>query len=233
MAFFNLWSSERLSFSLSIVAVISAAITSYYQFFYYSTNVKYVWTSDGSNYAQCEGTTFDDSLALQITFMNEGSTPVSILKSRLYLLNPRTKNGQGNLEKSTIWGRKNPGVIYQDDLKENFYLEPKSINTLTFHTKVDSTSLMRLINAAPSATDSTWSDLEMGVTLLLVDPYGNFSAAAISLAHPIYELDGVCAAVSLDLERGSIPPFVAWEALLTIDAECQEKIRVLDDQVKN
>ena len=233
MAFFNLWSSERLSFSLSVVAVISAAITSYYQFFYYSTNVKYVWTSDGSNYAQCEGNAFDDSLALQITFMNEGSTPVSIIKSRMYLLNPRTKNGQGNLEKSTIWGRKNPGVIYQDDLKENFYLEPKSINTLTFHSKVDSTSLMRLINAAPSATNSTLSDLEMGVTLLLVDPYGNFSAAAISLAHPIYELDGVCPAVSLDLKRGSIPPFVNWDNLMSKDQELRDEINSLIGEIDN
>lgn len=229
MSLFNLWSSERLSFSLSVIAVISAAITSYYQFFYYSTNVKYVWTFDGSNFAGCKGTAFDDSLALQITFMNEGSTPVSILKSRLYLLNPRTKNGQGNLEKSSIWAHEIPGVIIQDDFKEKFYLEPKSINTLTFHTKVDSTSLMSLINAAPNATDSTMSDLEMGVTLLLVDPYGNFSTAAISLAYPIYQLDGVCGPISLDLKRGSIPPFMTWEAVLAKDAEYQEKIRGLDE----
>ena len=78
MAFFNLWSSERLSFSLSIVAVISATITSYFQFFHTKTDVKVIFSSHSY---QVNDTTGEGILRLSGIFMNDGTSPVSLLES--------------------------------------------------------------------------------------------------------------------------------------------------------
>ena len=218
MAFSNLWSSERLSFSLSIVAVISAAITSYYQFFWYNSNVEYVPHIAAIQCASVTDGVFQDSLTLKITFMNNGSTPVSVIESRLFLLNSNAKNGLGSLEKQKLFHRIKPSidsVIYQVPLDENLYLNPKSVNTHTFQASIDSISFMNLIHSEHAPGNSSMTQLEFGVYLLMADPHGNFSKKAISVIYPFCRLDGRCAKSSLDVSAGSMPDFdSSWSELV-------------------
>lgn len=228
MAFFNLWSSERLSFSLSIVAVVSAAITTYHQFYNHKTSVSYVNTTVHVNSASFETNAFDDSLTTQLTFMNDGSTPVSIIKSRLYLLNHYDQIGNGSIEKQRLLGGSIDGVIFQDECqsKESCYLESKSVSTLTFRSTIDSTSLMALLRAVPSSERTNdMSSLELGVYVLMVDPYGNFSSQAISIAEPSYDSNGTHLVESLPLNHGRMPPFVTWDALMSKDIELQDELK--------
>lgn len=218
MAFSNLWSSERLSFSLSIVAVVSAAITSYYQFFWYKSNVEYVPHLAATQCASVTDGVFQDSLRLKMTFMNNGSTPVSVIESRLFLINSSAKNGLGNLEKQRLFQSRPPSidsVIYQVPLDENLYLNPKSVNTHTFQASIDSMSFMNLVQSEHAPGNSSMSILEFGVYLLMVDPHGNFSKKAISVIYPICRLDGRCGTTSLDLSAGSMPDFdSSWSELV-------------------
>ena len=228
MAFFNLWSSERLSFSLSIVAVVSAAITTYHQFYNHQTSVSYVNTTVDVNSASVETDAFDDSLTVQLTFMNDGSTPVSIIKSRLFLLNNHDQNVEGAIQKQLFLGNSIDGVIFQDKSrpKESCYLEAKSVNTLTFRSTIDSTSMMGLVSAVPSEERTNdLSSLELGVYVLMVDPYGNFSSQAISIAEPIYDSNGTQVVNSLPLDHGRMPPFVSWDEFMSEDLELAEKAR--------
>ena len=99
MAFFNLWSSERLSFSLSIVAVISAAITAYHQFYSESslslrfTHVEY--TIDESSW---EGT-----LRLRGVLMNSGTTQLTLVKQYCHLTIDTTRNNGITLGKGAFF----------------------------------------------------------------------------------------------------------------------------------
>jgi hypothetical protein len=81
MAFFNLWSSERLSFSLSIIAVVSAAITTYHQFHEEIDIAFQVGMPQSAPSYGCDS--FDsllilneDTLTIPFTFVNSGTTPV-------------------------------------------------------------------------------------------------------------------------------------------------------------
>ena len=226
MAFFNLWSSERLSFSLSIVAVVSAAITTYHQFYNHETSVSYVNTTHASPNINA----YDDSLTAQLTFMNDGSTPVSIIKSRVYLLNHYDQIGEGTIEKQRFLFNSISGVIFQDECptKESWYLEPKSVSTLTFSSTLDSTSLMALIRAVPSSERiDDLSSFELGVYVLMVDPYGNYSSQAIPIAEPLYDANGTHIRSYVPLFQGRMPPFVTWDELMLKDIELQDETKAL------
>ena len=89
MAFFNLWSSERLSFSLSIVAVISAAITSYFSFFHYKSDLAIRITG-----AYYEPSDSSDAVVfgLKGVFINSGTTPLTMVDHFGFLSTDSTQN---------------------------------------------------------------------------------------------------------------------------------------------
>ena len=112
MAFFNLWSSERLSFSLSIIAVISAAITAYHQFHSESslsarfTNVEYsIDESSGTG-----------TLRLQGVLMNSGTTQLTLVKQWCQLTIDTTRNNGNTLGKGAWFIKSN-----RADYVENEY----------------------------------------------------------------------------------------------------------------
>ena len=76
---------DRLSLTLSLVAIISAAITSYYQFFHHATLVSHFQSEIIDHWPSLEGDHYQDSIAARVTLLNSGSTPVAIVKSRLFL----------------------------------------------------------------------------------------------------------------------------------------------------
>ena len=82
MALFNNWSSDRLSFSLSIVAIVSAAITSYYQFFYYQSDLAIRFT--GCHYVPSDSS---DTIrfGLRGVFINSGTTPLTLIEHSGFL----------------------------------------------------------------------------------------------------------------------------------------------------
>ena len=99
MAFFKLWSSERLSFSLSIIAVVSAAITAYHQFHSESilsvrfTNVEY----------SIDESSWTGSLRLQGVLMNSGTTQLTLVKEDCQLTIDTTRNNGNTLGRNALY----------------------------------------------------------------------------------------------------------------------------------
>ena len=199
MAFFNHWSSERLSFSLSIVAVISAAITSYYQFFYHSTEVIYYREHFHlSKLPTLKDGTYNDSIVGSMTFMNRGSTTVSIISSAVIL--------DGDIsEMSDVDYRENPyvsfdQVSYGDSIRatqhihSKHYLDSKSVSEFRFEAKIDSSNFRRVLRNASSIDfegwDSTQVMLDYHLWFLMADPYGNFSMEAVKIGNYVYNRSG-------------------------------------------
>ena len=98
MAFFNLWSSERLSFSLSIIAVVSAAITAYHQF-YSESSLSVRFTSVEYSIDESSWT---GSLRLQGVLMNSGTTQLTLVKQDCQLTIDTTRNN-GNTRGKNAW----------------------------------------------------------------------------------------------------------------------------------
>jgi hypothetical protein len=99
MAFLHLWSSERISFSLSIMAVISAALTSYYQFFYFETDV----------------TIHFPNKWFIVEEMDQINNPEGIFHSEFVIMNAGTENiGLTNC-KIFVTGEDENSIIWQDD----------------------------------------------------------------------------------------------------------------------
>ena len=159
MAFFNLWSSERLSFSLSIVAVISAAITTYHQFSH-TTEVSFFENTFNVSAPPgfLQNGSYRDSLSGSLTFMNSGSTPVSIISSSV-ILHADTAIIQREIDE-------NPYVaLYpithnlnskSNSFESDFYLEENSVSKYRFVTAIDSVVLKELVNkAVPLDFDTT------------------------------------------------------------------------------
>lgn len=95
MAFSNLWSSERLSFSLSIIAVISAAITTFLQF-HKSTEINCI-VHLVEHFPSATDRYRHDTLSFSCSFLNSGSTPVGLIDSRIFLANDAGLEKQSSL----------------------------------------------------------------------------------------------------------------------------------------
>ena len=197
MAFSNLWSSERLSFSLSIVAVISAAITSYYQFFDQSTDIA---THRKATHLRTipnltpKGT-FYDSIVATCTFMNSGSTPVSIIDSQLIIEVDSSKFDENTNDHPylTFYNRIDDSLRYVIDVQSDYYLDSKSVSTFSFSANVDSTKLMQLLRDAPRAglkRDSTAVAVNFHLWFLMVNPFGKYSMDVVSLSNAYYQNSG-------------------------------------------
>lgn len=88
MAFFKHWSSDRLSLSLSVVAVISATITFYYQFFYYQSDLAVRFT--GCHYVPSDSSE-TITFGLSGVFINSGTTPLTLVENFGFLSTDTTR----------------------------------------------------------------------------------------------------------------------------------------------
>lgn len=174
MAFSNLWSTERFSFSLSVVAVITAAITTYHQFYNNSTEISSILHSN-MTFPKASGQFRNDTIAFECTFLNSGVTPVGLIESRMFLTHDSAfefqNSAHGDYESyrtfqtnNRIWNQKG-------------YFPPNSVMQLSFVTTIDSSKLSRLVLGAPrNSIDPDHVLLRAGIWLRMVDPYGNESS---------------------------------------------------------
>ena len=229
MAFFNLWSSERLSFSLSVVAVISASITSYYQFFYHSTEVSYYReVFHLRKLPTLKDGIYHDSIVGSITFMNRGSTPVSIISSAV-ILDGDTSQIPDDDYRENPYLNFNQGVLWGDSIREavhthsKHYLDSKSVSEFQFEAKIDSSNFRRLLRNANTPDWEGWDSTEVILNyhlwFLVADPYGNFSMEAVKIENSVYNKSGRYL-YGWGLENGyqtkQMPPFQnidAWNEL--------------------
>ena len=180
MAFFNLWSSERLSFSLSIVAVISAAITTYHQFYNQSTEVSCI-LHHNIDFPSGGGPHINDTLAFEFTFLNSGSTPVGLIESRMFI----SSSDSAFESQASYHGDYGDHTIQTDtwNWNQTAYFPEQSVVNVSFSTQVDTTELRRIISIASRDDDyPELVDLTAGVWLRMVDPYGNESTKVVSVS---------------------------------------------------
>jgi len=213
--------SDQLSLTLSLIAIVSAAITSYYQFFHHATEVSH-FTSGVDEWPAVEGDVFQDSLSCTVTFLNSGSTPVAIVKSRLFLTsdtvfashvftnyakdvdhqkNDPYKDPFNSIRKNRIHNTIHVDVNQEHLLKEQSVLSIKFSGALT-----DSTGFGALLKEAPLFFGSSESSgIRAGLWMLMADPYGDFSMMTIPLGLGMY-----------DRERGSLPGELRLEKIETL-----------------
>ena len=187
MAFFNLWSSERLSFSLSVVAVISAAITTYHQFYNQSTQVSIIPHHIISK-PEATWKEVNDTIAFECTFLNSGSNPVGVIASRIFLTTDSALHRQNHEigDHSYDWQTIQTSFHRWN---QRGYLPAQSVVPIRFETAFDSTSLARLVNRATIGRDSTVKVLNAGVWLKMVDPYGQESTATVTISRLRYKIN--------------------------------------------
>ena len=190
MAFFNLWSSERLSFSLSVVAVVSAAITTYHQFYNQSTQVSII-PHHISSIPEATWKEVNDTIAFECTFLNSGSNPVGVIASRIFLTTDSAlyrqnhEMGDHSLDWQTLGSQTIQTSFHR--WNQRGYLPAQSVVPIRFETAFDSTSLARLVNRATIGRDSTVKVLNAGVWLKMVDPHGQESTMAVTISRLRYK----------------------------------------------
>ena len=166
MAFFNLWSSERLSFSLSIIAVISAAITAYHQFHHESS----VSIRLGLQYMNT------DTLYMKATFMNQGTTSIAI------------GDAKGFVTSSEAWERESSGIdlnileylMSRGELQVIHFnrekvIAAKSVAQILIPLVPGEEGKRELFEKAPLSLDANGQlkrNLKFGLSVELIDPYG-------------------------------------------------------------
>ena len=182
MAFSNLWSSERLSFSLSIIAVISAAITTYHQF---HQEIDIAFRVSMPTSVPSYGDPFfpnEDTLSIPFTFVNSGTTPVSLVRSRVWISVHDTLDLHG-----TLYGDQDTSTTIQTgvfDSGTTGYFSIESITQLQFNLSVDSNSLAHLLEKAPRREAR---GLYYGVSLDMICPDGNSARTSTALGMIFYD----------------------------------------------
>ena len=193
MAFFNLWSSERLSFSLSIIAVVSAAITTYHQF-HQEIDIAFQVGMPQSVPSHGLAPSYDsllipneDTLSIPCTFVNSGTIPVGLTQSRVWM----SVHDSMDVHRGTF-GDQNIQNTIQTGVLENGttgYFSPESVTQLQFNLNVDSISLARLLQKAPRGYDR---HLYYGVSFDMISPDGNSTTASIKLGRLYYDTTTTC-----------------------------------------
>ena len=181
MAFFNLWSSERLSFSLSIIAVVSAAITTFHQF-HSKTDVKVTFSA-------CEYVVNDTTeigiLKLSGIFMNSGTTPVALKASSVFFSIDTTRNnGKVNGWQAQMTGenwRLYEDSPFHENVLDGFYVAPGSAEAFKVEWRFNPSKVLHLVEEARrnqqfSVWDSTLVTVEIGLFATLVSPEAKSSS---------------------------------------------------------
>jgi len=192
MSFFNLWSSERLSFSLSIIAVISAAITTFHQF-HSKTDVRVAFSS--YRYSVNDSTGMGHIKASGI-FMNNGTTPVASKQSSLFITIDRTHNrGKVNgtssyfIEDSKLYVATDP----YEHVLNNIYVAPQSTEVFYVEWEVPHWRVLRLLDAAKqneqfASWDSSLVEVQMGLMTTLVSPNAESSSKRMYAASQFFDV---------------------------------------------
>ena len=187
MAFFNLWSSERLSFSLSVVAVISAAITSYHQF-HQEIDIAFQVSMPSSvpsfGLAPSMDSLFvadEDTLSISFTFMNSGTTPVGLTRSRVWISVHDSMDVHGGTFGDQTENTFQTGVLENGTTG---YFSPESVTQLQFSLRVDSISLAQLLEKASRQNDTY---LYYGVSFDMICPNGNSTMASFKAGKLYYD----------------------------------------------
>ena len=183
MAFFNLWSSERLSFSLSIIAVVSAAITTFHQF-YSKTDVKVTFSAFEYTVNDTTGTGI---LKLSGIFMNNGTTPVALKESSVFFSIDTTKNnGKVNGWQSHYldeWRLYEYSSILENVL-DGVYVAPGSAEAFNVEWQFEPSRVLQLVEVARrnqqfSVWDSTLVTVDIGLFATLVSPQAEYSSKRV------------------------------------------------------
>lgn len=191
---------DRLSLTLSLVAIISAAITSYYQFFHHATMVSHFQSEVIDHWPSLEGDHYQDSIAARVTFLNSGSTPVAIVKSRLFLTSDTL---YALAEFKNAAKERKPYDPYKDpyntsrgirnfqtrfvDVNQEYYLKEQSVHTVRFSGVLpDSSDFRELLMGSAPLYEGAGENLSMGLWVLFADPYGDFSMKTIPLGQGFY-----------------------------------------------
>ena len=173
MAFFNLWSSERLSFSLSIVAVISAAITSYYQFFYHESTVSVKIIPDFG---------LADTVYMRAIIMNEGTNSVAVSFAQAFATGNDAKSqtrkisGGGYSEYNLSRRRRDNTIV--TNFRDCMIVPEKSVVQLKIPIPLARDERISLIDKTKRILDNDSllsAKLFMGMALELTDPWGEVS----------------------------------------------------------
>ena len=183
MAFFNLWSSERLSFSLSIIAVVSAAITTFHQF-HSKTDVKVTFSA--FEYT-VNDTTGAGILKLSGIFMNNGTTPVALKESSVFFSIDTTRNNG----KVNGWESRFPDewMLYEsspplENVLDGVYVAPGSAESFKVEWPFKTSQVLPLVQVARqnhqfSGWNSNLVEVEIGLFATLVSPQAEYSSKRV------------------------------------------------------
>ena len=185
MAFFNLWSSERLSFSLSVVAVISAAITSYYQFIYYESDLAIRITG---SYIEPVDSIGDVEFGIKGVLMNSGTTTLTMVDhfgffSADSLQDYKTRNSRN--ANGLLYARSPPEEKFTSKDLESILVPPKTTQTFNLSWSMNAERLEQLIMDTKASgsrytipTNHMYDDivpLELGMHAEFVNPFAETS----------------------------------------------------------
>ena len=167
MAFFNLWSSERLSFSLSIVAVVSAAITSYYQFFYHDSSVSARLDVQYLN---------TDTLYLKATFMNQGTHSIAIGNAKAFVTSAEAWESEpSNRDLNRFEFLMSRGELQVSHFNREKVIAAKSVAQILIPLVHGEEGRRALFEKAPLSLDPNGEpnrNIKFGLSVELIDPYG-------------------------------------------------------------
>lgn len=218
----SILSFDHSSFILSIFALVTAVMTTYFQFFHHATEVKIIFPDvmgtpsiPGFHFSVADSLwVYQDSLILECTIMNSGSLPVAITASRLFLTAlPDLENSHD--KQGPAWGQS----AKSNGTQERSYIAPQSLTTMTFKMSIDETELARVIKVAAdsgyafnpaihgSAPTNKWLGLNAGVWLQMHDPNGLRSAQSFQAIELGYRDNGQWAAMSTESELQEMPAF--------------------------
>ena len=201
MAFFNLWSSERLSFSLSIVAVISAAITSYYQFFYFNTDFtihfpESFWVSYEKGARNFGGRLIDDQrFTTKVALMNAGTEFIGLTSCRFFVTYQDESsnlfwsekyeplNHYGCLDSLGVMDASDYAVIIKP--QEVHFLEFSEQLSVMFTDSIWQTQVNRN-NIRESIGEGIRADVHFGMWFKFIDSGGNYSSQRCHLGSLVY-----------------------------------------------
>ena len=167
---------------------------------------------------------FKDSFSASVTFMNSGSTPVSIISSQFYI------SGDSADMEDEIMGFRNPsGLNWKDSLwrfervDSCFYLDNKAVSTVDFSCSLTHFSEEDFREFVLNSTTYSWMDesdalLHVGLWLLMANPYGEYSIKLVPLGSPFYNRNSAMSkgASVIAFEQETMPTFRDlnhWEAL--------------------
>ena len=148
----------------------------------------------------------EETLSIPCTFVNSGTIPVGLTRSRVWISAHDSMDVHGGL-----FGDQNFGNTIQTDSRENGttgYFSPESVTQLQFKLGVDSMTLAELLAKAP-ATQTETRSLHYGISFSMISPDGNSTTASVKLGQLWYDAKTTCntGSISVGNVLFAMPPF--------------------------